>query len=74
MGDIMTKKGKLVKWFILGQRQLLEELTEKFNALPTDTRIELLRLCPDLAISLSRVVRYHESIRMMYEKKEGRRR
>lgn len=68
------KKGKLVKWFILGQRQLLEELTDKFNALTTETRIELLRLCPDLAITLSRLVRYHEATRVMYEKKEGKRR
>lgn len=59
-----------MKWFTRGQQQLLEELTEKFNALTTEQRIGLLHLAPDLAVILSRVVRYHETIRIMYIKEE----
>lgn len=61
-----------MKWYVQGQRRLLDELTAKFNALTVETRIELLRLAPDLAIIVSRVVRYHESVRHLYENREDK--
>lgn len=64
---------KQMKWYATGLRQLLDETTDRFNALPVETRIELLRLCPDFSIVVSRLVRYHEATRVFYAKKEGRR-